>query len=138
MTHAPTASARTAPARLSPLGLLLSCIPSSRGALGAGQGLSFAMMMLSVTGPPPEVFTDVTRWVANVLPLTYVVRVLQDPWLPLTWNVVEVAVVLGVSAGAVMASVLTFKGSGPPPVPRRGVGHRAASLVRDRRLLGHR
>jgi hypothetical protein len=58
-------------------GLLLSCIPSSRGALGAGLGLSFAMMMLSVTGPPPEVFTDVTRSVANVLPLTYVVRVLQ-------------------------------------------------------------
>ena len=34
------------------LGILLSCIPTSRGALGAGLGLFFVMMMLSGAGPP--------------------------------------------------------------------------------------
>ena len=33
------------------LGILLSCIPTSRGALGAGLGLFFVMMMLSGAGP---------------------------------------------------------------------------------------
>ena len=34
------------------LGILLSCIPTSRGALGAGLGLFFVMMMLSGAEPP--------------------------------------------------------------------------------------
>ena len=34
------------------LGILLSCIPTSRGALSAGLGLFFVMMMLSGAGPP--------------------------------------------------------------------------------------
>jgi hypothetical protein len=33
------------------LGILLSCIPTSRGTLGAGLGLLFVMMMLSGSGP---------------------------------------------------------------------------------------
>ena len=36
------------------LGILLSCIPTSRGALGAGLGLFFVMMMLSGAGPRPR------------------------------------------------------------------------------------
>lgn len=93
----------------SALGLLLSSIPSSRGALGAGLGLFFVMMMLSGTGPPPEVLTDAMRWISDVLPLTYMVRILQAPWLGLAAGVADIATVLAISAGAVLASRLTFK-----------------------------
>lgn len=93
----------------SSLGLLLSSIPSSRGALGAGLGMFFLMMMLSGTGPPPEVMTSTMRLVADALPLTYMVRLLQDPWLGLAWSATDTAVVLGFSAGSALLSALTFR-----------------------------
>jgi ABC-2 type transport system permease protein len=91
------------------LGLLLSCVPSSRGALGAGLGLFFVMMMLCGTGPPPEVLTATMRSVADVLPLTYVVRILQAPWLGLAWSVRDIVVALGFSAVATALSAVLFR-----------------------------
>jgi len=87
----------------SAVGLLLSCIPSSRGALGAGLGLFFVMMLLSGVGPPPEVLTGPMRAVSDILPLTYMVRLLQDPWLGLALSWADVAVVLGFTAAALTA-----------------------------------
>jgi len=58
-------------ALFSALGVLLASIPSSRGALSAGLGLFFTMMMLAGAGPPPEVLTGAMHWVSNLLPLTY-------------------------------------------------------------------
>ncbi len=91
------------------LGIMLGCIPTSRGALGAGLGLFFVMMMLSGAGPPFEVMTSVMRHVSDLLPLTYVNRVLQAPWLgnPLHWA--DVGVCLGIAAAALGASVMAFR-----------------------------
>jgi len=91
------------------LGLLLSCIPSSRGALGAGLGLFFVMMLLSGVGPPPEVLTGPMRAVSDVLPLTYAVRLLQDAWLGLAATWTDVAVVLGFIAAALVGWRLLFR-----------------------------
>jgi len=84
------------------LGILLSCIPTSRGALSAGLGLFFVMMMLSGAGPPFEVMTGVMRHVSDILPLTYVTRILQAPWLgtALAWRDVAVAVAITLAAAA--------------------------------------
>jgi hypothetical protein len=49
--------------------------------LGVGLGLFFVMVMLSGAGPPFEVMTGFMRHVNDILPLTYVTRVLQAPWL---------------------------------------------------------
>ena len=91
------------------LGILLSCIPTSRGALGAGLGLFFVMMMLSGAGPPFEVMTSVMRDVSNVLPLTYVNRVLQAPWLgnTLAWR--DVAVAAGIALASLLAAWRVFR-----------------------------
>jgi ABC-2 type transport system permease protein len=91
------------------LGLLLSSIPSSRGALGAGLGLFFVMMLLSGTAPPPEVLTGAMHWVSNALPLTYMLRLLQDPWLGLPWSTADTVVVLAFAAGGIITSRLTFR-----------------------------
>ncbi len=95
------------------LGLLLGCIPTSRGALGAGLALFFVMMMLSGAGPPFEVMTGVMRGVSDVLPLTYVTRVLQAPWLgtPLAWR--DVAVTCAIALAAVIAARAAFRWEGP-------------------------
>ena len=91
------------------LGLLLSAIPSSRGALGAGLGLFFVMMMLSGAGPPPEVLTGAMHWVHNLLPLTYMLRLLQDPWLGLAWSMADTAVVAAFIAAAAIAARFAFR-----------------------------
>jgi ABC-2 type transport system permease protein len=113
--HAPHAAAGALAAWLlagivfGSLGILLGCIPTSRGALGAGLGLFFVMMMLSGAGPPFEVMTSVMRDVSNVLPLTYVNRVLQAPWLgnTLAWR--DVAVAFGIALASAVAAWRVFR-----------------------------
>lgn len=113
--HAPRSLAGVAVAWLfaglvfTSVGILLACIPTSRGALGAGLGLFFMMMLLSGAGPPREVMTGAMRGVSDVLPLTYVVRVLQAPWLgtALAWR--DVVVALGFAVGSVIAARVAFR-----------------------------
>jgi ABC-2 type transport system permease protein len=113
--HAPRAAAGVLAAWLlagvvfGSLGILLGCLPTSRSALGAGLGLFFVMMMLSGDGPPFEVMTSVMRNVSNALPLTYVTRVLQAPWLgnALAWR--DVAVALGIALASALAAWRVFR-----------------------------
>lgn len=91
----------------SSVGILLSCIPTSRGALSAGLGLFFVMMMLSGAGPPFEVMTSVMRHVSDILPLTYVTRILQAPWLGTALGWRDLAVALGI---ALTAATITRAG----------------------------
>jgi len=66
-------------ALFSALGVLLASIPSSRGALSAGLGLFFTMMML------------------------------QDPWLGLPWSLADTAVVVAFTLGAALGARLLFR-----------------------------
>ena len=91
------------------LGILLSCIPTSRGALGAGLGLFFVMMMLSGAGPPFEVMTSVMRHVSDILPLTYVTHLLQAPWLGTTLNWRDVVVTLAIALTAAITARAAFR-----------------------------
>ena len=86
-------------ALFSALGVLLASIPSSRGALSAGLGLFFTMMMLSGAGPPPEVLTGAMHWVSN----------LQDPWLGLSWSLTDTAIVATFALGAALSARLLFR-----------------------------
>jgi hypothetical protein len=60
------------------------------------------MMLLSGVGPPPEVLTGPMRAVSDLLPLTYMARLLQDPWLGLGWGWTDTAVVIGFAAAGVL------------------------------------
>ena len=75
----------------------------------AGLGLFFTMMMLSGAGPPPEVLTGAMRWVSNLLPLTYMLRLLQDPWLGLPWSLTDTAAVAAFILGAALTARLLFR-----------------------------
>lgn len=67
------------------------------------------MMMLSGAGPPFEVMTSVMRHVSDLLPLTYVNRVLQAPSLgiPLHWS--DVAVSLAIALAAAITARAAFR-----------------------------
>jgi ABC-2 type transport system permease protein len=82
------------------LGTLL---PNARSAQVAGMILFFVMMMLSGAGPPPEVLKGPMRIVHDMLPLTYGIRLIQDPWLDFDWSLRAILVTLGflLAAGAV-------------------------------------
>jgi ABC-2 type transport system permease protein len=64
------------------LGLLIAAITNSaRSAQALGMLLFFPMWLLSGAGPPPSVMNDAMQTLSDLLPLTYVVRAIQDPWL---------------------------------------------------------
>ena len=56
-------------------------MPSSRSAQGVGLVLFIPMFLLGGGGPPPDALTDVMNDVATWLPLTHVLRAVQEPWL---------------------------------------------------------
>lgn len=93
------------------IGVLLGALlPNARAAQGAGIMLFFVMLMICGAGPPPEVLSGPLRAVADLLPLTYGVRLIQDPWLGLGWDW---------TATAVMLVVLVVGGAVAVPLLRR-------------------
>ncbi|MFP3906136.1 MAG: ABC transporter permease [Acidimicrobiales bacterium] len=88
------------------LGFLIGSLArTARAAQAIGMLLFFPMWLLSGAGPPPEVLSDGMRQASDLLPLTYAVLAIQDPWLghpTSTSTVVVLAAMLVIaSVGAV-------------------------------------
>jgi ABC-2 type transport system permease protein len=58
-------------------------LPSARSAQGLGMLLFFPFFLLGGAGPPPDAMGDPMSSIANAVPLTHVVRSIQEPWLDL-------------------------------------------------------
>ncbi|HEX8803762.1 MAG TPA: ABC transporter permease, partial [Acidimicrobiales bacterium] len=58
-------------------------LPSARSAQGLGMLLFFPFFLLGGAGPPPDAMGDPMSSIASVVPLTHVVRSIQEPWLDL-------------------------------------------------------
>jgi ABC-2 type transport system permease protein len=92
------------------LGVFLgSVFPTARSAQGAGLMLFFVMFLLSGVGPPRGALSGGMRVVSDALPLTYVVEVLQKPWLDSSWDVTASIVVLGILAASSLLSFRLFR-----------------------------
>jgi ABC-2 type transport system permease protein len=86
------------------IGIVLGmALPSARSAQGLGMLLFFPFFLLGGAGPPPDAMGDPMSTIANAVPLTHVVRSIQEPWLD-----------LGSSGGhlAVLAALATFATAG--------------------------
>ena len=88
------------------LGLIL---PTARAAQGLGLLLFFVMFLLSGAGPPPELLNGPLSHVSDVLPLTYAIRLMQNPWLGFGWDFGAMAIVLGFAGAAALGAFLTFR-----------------------------
>jgi ABC-2 type transport system permease protein len=91
-------------------GILLGMgLPSARSAQGLGMLLFFPFFLLGGAGPPPDAMGDPMSSIANVVPLTHVVRSIQEPWLdlgnPTGHLIVLAALVLLATAGWVTLTV---------------------------------
>jgi ABC-2 type transport system permease protein len=77
-------------------------LPSARSAQGLGMLLFFPFFLLGGAGPPPDAMGDPMSSIANVVPLTHVVRSIQEPWLDLGNPTGHLAVL------AALAALATF------------------------------
>ena len=80
--------------------MIASLAPGAKTAQVIGMVIFYPMMFLSGAGVPLEVLPAGVRTVSNILPLTYVVKLLRGLWVGETWreHLVEVAVLAGVLA----------------------------------------
>jgi ABC-2 type transport system permease protein len=84
-------------------------LPTARAAQGLGLLLFFIMFLLSGAGPPPELLSEPLEFVAQFLPLTYAIRLLQNPWLGFVWDYKSTAIVLAFAVVAAGATFLRLK-----------------------------
>jgi len=88
------------------LGIALGMtLPSARSAQGLGMLLFFPFFLLGGAGPPPDAMGDPMSSIANVVPLTHVIRSIQEPWLDLGSPTGHLAVLAGLVALATTAWV---------------------------------
>jgi ABC-2 type transport system permease protein len=89
------------------IGVLLgTLLPNARAAQGVGLLLFLPMFLLAGGGPPPDAMSSVMNDIATALPLTHVVRAIQEPWLGLgtgTDHLVVVIAILVVTTVAALA-----------------------------------
>jgi ABC-2 type transport system permease protein len=89
---------------------LAGLLPSARTAQIVGQVIFFPMFFLSgAAGIPPGMLPDALRHVSEVLPLTYVVELVQDLWIEGSWNIPALVVLFGVLVASVVISAKTFR-----------------------------
>lgn len=88
------------------LGFLIgSIMRSARAAQAVGMLLFFPMWLLCGAGPPPGVMSAGMRQLSDVLPLTFAVRVIQQPWLGTSPRLLDLLLLAGILAAAGVLSV---------------------------------
>lgn len=84
--------------------LLASLAPTARVATIVGMVLFYPNLFLSGATIPKELFPDAVRLVSRMMPLTYVVDLLQGLWFGEPWS--EHLTAVGVLAGMLIAGVV--------------------------------
>jgi ABC-2 type transport system permease protein len=77
-----------------------TALPTARSAQGVGMLLFFPFFLLGGAGPPPNAMGDTMSAISQWVPLTHVVRAVQEPWLDLGRPTAHLAVLLGLAAAA--------------------------------------
>jgi ABC-2 type transport system permease protein len=80
-------------------------LPTARSAQGVGMLLFFPFFMLGGAGPPPDAMGDAMQSISQWVPLTHVVRAVQEPWLALGQPTLHLAVLAGLAAAATVTWV---------------------------------
>ncbi len=94
----------------SSLGLAIgSLMPNARSAQGIGTLAFFPMFLLGGGGPPPDALSPTMRSIANWMPLTHVMRAIQEPWLDLDGGGTNHMLIL-IAIGIVTVGTATFVG----------------------------
>lgn len=97
-------------AALSALGALLTGVmPTSRAAQGIGLLIFFTCWLLAGTGPPLAVLPEGVRTLSDILPLTYLVVAIQDPWFGFGWSWSDLGILAGIAVVAGTLAIWRFR-----------------------------
>lgn len=89
--------------------VLAGVMPTPRAAQAVGMALFFPMLFLSGAAMPRQIMPETVRQIAELLPLTHVVKLLEDLWFEGSWNMASLAVVVGLLAVGLVISRYTFR-----------------------------
>ncbi len=89
--------------------VLAGVMPSARTAQAVGMALFYPMLFLSGAAMPRFIMPETVQQIAELLPLTHVVILVEDLWLKGTWNVTSAAVVAVVLILGLVISRFTFR-----------------------------
>ena len=93
-----------------PVGVLIAAVvPTARTAQAVAAALYFPMIFLSGAVIPRFALPDFAQRIGDVLPLTYVVRAVQEPWIGNGWDPLALAVLAGITAVASFVAARTFR-----------------------------
>lgn len=91
--------------------MLAGVLPTARTATAVGTALLFPMMFLSGASLPRQILPENVARFGDILPLTYVVNLIQDAWHGGEANLTALAVVIGVTVAAALVATRTFRWS---------------------------
>jgi ABC-2 type transport system permease protein len=89
--------------------VLAGVMPSARTAQAVGMALFYPMLFLSGAAMPRFIMPEFVQQIAELLPLTHVVILIEDLWLQGTWNITSLAVVAAVLVLGLVVSRFTFR-----------------------------
>ena len=89
--------------------VIASVVRSDRVALAVGMAIYFPSMFLSGAAMPLETMPENVRQVARWLPLTHVVRLLQDLWFGVGWNWGSGLILLGMLVAGTVVATAVFR-----------------------------
>lgn len=88
---------------------LAGVMPSPRTSQAVGMALFYPMLFLSGAAFPRFLMPEAVQRIAELLPLTQVVILLEDIWLSGSWNVTALLAMTGVLILGLVVSRLTFR-----------------------------
>lgn len=89
--------------------VLAGILPTARTAQAVGMAIFYPMLFLSGAAIPRFIMPEFVQQIAELLPLTHVVILIEDLWLKGTWNLISLAVVTAVLILGLVLSRFTFR-----------------------------
>jgi ABC-2 type transport system permease protein len=89
--------------------VLAGVLPTPRTAQAVGMALFYPMLFLSGAAMPRFIMPDTVQKIAEFLPLTHVVILIEDLWLEGSWNLTSLAVVAAILVLGLATSRFTFR-----------------------------
>ncbi|MBK8989253.1 MAG: ABC transporter permease [Chloroflexi bacterium] len=89
--------------------VLAGVLPTPRAAQAVGMALFYPMLFLSGAAMPRQIMPESVQKFSEFLPLTHVVKLLEELWLKGTWNLTSLAVVIGLLVVGIIVSRQTFR-----------------------------
>jgi ABC-2 type transport system permease protein len=89
--------------------VLAGILPNARTAQAVGMAIFYPMLFLSGAAMPRVLMPESVRRVSELMPLTHVVKLMEELWISGTLNVVSLIVVVSILVGGVLLARATFR-----------------------------